>query len=136
MVNKNQWGTYLMTQHKVLDVDRADLLRYVDPLSVSGAPEVTVLTCFEGELVYLIITFMETAGMGEEDLLELLNEEKCEHLLYPVFRNDEVLCLKRTVYNDPGLDCASLMAFIELGLAQLADGSYNKFNELKHRVVS
>ena len=136
MVNKNQWGTYLLAQQKVIDVDRADMLRYEETLPMLSTPKVTVLVCFEGELVYLIITFMSSAGMREDELLELLNQEKNDHLLYPVFRNDEDLCLKRTLYNDPNMDCEALMTIIELGLSQLLNGSYNKFNELKHRVVS
>ena len=136
MVNKNQWGTYLLAQQKVIDVDRADMLRYEETLPMLSTPKVTVLVCFEGELVYLIITFMSSAGMREDELLELLNQEKIDHLLYPVFRNDEDLCLKRTLYNDPNMDCEALMTIIELGLSQLLNGSYNKFNELKHRVVS
>ena len=136
MVNKNQWGTYLLAQQKVIDVDRADMLRYEETLPMLSTPKVTVLVCFERELVYLIITFMSSAGMREDELLELLNQEKNNHLLYPVFRNDEDLCLKRTLYNDPNMDCEALMTIIELGLSQLLNGSYNKFNELKHRVVS
>lgn len=136
MVNKNQWGTYLLAQQKVIDVDRADMLRYEETLPMLSTPKVTVLVCFERELVYLIITFMSSAGMREDELLELLNQEKNDHLLYPVFRNDEDLCLKRTLYNDPDMDCEALMTIIELGLSQLLNGSYNKFNELKHRVVS
>ena len=136
MVNKNQWGTYLLAQQKVIDVDRADMLRYEETLPMLSTPKVTVLVCFEGALVYLIITFMSSAGMREDELLELLNQEKNDHLLYPVFRNDEDLCLKRTLYNDPNMDCEALMTIIELGLSQLLNGSYNKFNELKHRVVS
>ena len=136
MVNKNQWGTYLLAQQKVIDVDRADMLRYEETLPMLSTPKVTVLVCFEGELVYLIITFMSSDGMREDELLELLNQEKNDHLLYPVFRNDEDLCLKRTLYNDPNMDCEALMTIIELGLSQLLNGSYNKFNELKHRVVS
>ena len=136
MVNKNQWGTYLLAQQKVIDVDRADMLRYEETLPMLSTPKVTVLVCFERELVYLIITFMSSAGMREDELLELLNQEKNDHLLYPVFRNDEDLCLKRTLYNDINMDCEALMTIIELGLSQLLNGSYNKFNELKHRVVS
>ena len=136
MVNKNQWGTYLLAQQKVIDVDRADMLRYEETLPMLSTPKVKVLVCFERELVYLIITFMSSAGMREDELLELLNQEKNNHLLYPVFRNDEDLCLKRTLYNDPNMDCEALMTIIELGLSQLLNGSYNKFNELKHRVVS
>ena len=136
MVNKNQWGTYLLAQQKVIDVDRADMLRYEETLPMLSTPKVTVLVCFERELVYLIITFMSSAGMREDELLELLNQEKNDHLLYPVFRNDEDLCLKRTLYNDPNMDCEALMTIIELGLSQLLNGIYNKFNELKHRVVS
>ena len=136
MVNKNQWGTYLLAQQKVIDVDRADMLRYEETLPMLSTPKVKVLVCFERELVYLIITFMSSDGMREEELLELLNQEKNDHLLYPVFRNDEDLCLKRTLYNDPNMDCEALMTIIELGLSQLLNGSYNKFNELKHRVVS
>ena len=136
MVNKNQWGTYLLAQQKVIDVDRADMLRYEETLPMLSTPKVKVLVCFERELVYLIITFMSSAGMREDELLELLNQEKNDHLLYPVFRNDEDLCLKRTLYNDPNMDCEALMTIIELGLSQLLNGSYNKFNELKHRVVS
>lgn len=136
MVNKNQWGTYLLAQQKVIDVDRADMLRYEETLPMLSTPKVKVLVCFERELVYLIITFMSSVGMREDELLELLNQEKNDHLLYPVFRNDEDLCLKRTLYNDPNMDCEALMTIIELGLSQLLNGSYNKFNELKHRVVS
>ena len=136
MVNKNQWGTYLLAQQKVIDVDRADMLRYEETLPMLSTPKVKVLVCFERELVYLIITFMSSDGMREDELLELLNQEKNDHLLYPVFRNDEDLCLKRTLYNDPNMDCEALMTIIELGLSQLLNGSYNKFNELKHRVVS
>ena len=136
MVNKNQWGTYLLAQQKVIDVDRADMLRYEETLPMLSTPKVKVLVCFERELVYLIITFMSSVGMREDELLELLNQEKNDHLLYPVFRNDEDLCLKRTLYNDTNMDCEALMTIIELGLSQLLNGSYNKFNELKHRVVS
>ena len=112
------------------------MLRYEETLPMLSTPKVKVLVCFERELVYLIITFMSSVGMREDELLELLNQEKNDHLLYPVFRNDEDLCLKRTLYNDPDMDCEALMTIIELGLSQLLNGSYNKFNELKHRVVS
>ena len=83
MVNKNQWGTYLLAQQKVIDVDRADMLRYEETLPMLSTPKVTVLVCFERELVYLIITFMSSVGMREDELLELLNQEKNDHLSIP-----------------------------------------------------
>ena len=134
MINIYKLAAYLRAKQKQIDLETSEMLRYEEKLPLPGFPEVAVLLVNpsgpESSLVYIIITFMEISDMPEAELLELVNREKCEHIIFPVFRNDNMLSMKHVLYNEPELDCATVLAVVHEGMEQLVAGIYEDFKKL------